>query len=113
MGLANTGISGSGIHAGDVDISGDLVVDGTVGIGVTEFGTNATNVIGITADGTVPSSSPAGMIQIFADDSSGGATNATLAIRTEETVTSEVLASDSTLNIWVNGVEYHLLMRAV
>ena len=84
-----------------------------VGLGVTAFGTNATNVLGIKADGTVPGSSPAGMIQIFADDSSAGATNATLAIRTEEAVVGEVLACDSTLNIWVNGTEYHLLMRAV
>ncbi len=84
-----------------------------VGIGVTAFGTNATNVLGIKADGTVPSSSPAGMIQIFADDTAAGATTATLAIRTEETVTTEVLAGDSTLNIWVNGTEYHLIMRTV
>ena len=86
---------------------------GNVGIGVTAFGTNASGVLGLSADEVVPSSSPAGMIQIFADDSSAGATNATLGIRTEETVTSEVLACDSTLNIWVNGTEYHLLMRAV
>jgi len=86
---------------------------GLLGIGVTAWGTSGTNVLGITADGVVPSTSPAGMIQIFADDSSGGATNATLAIRTEEAVASEVLACDSTLNIWVNGTEYHLLMRAV
>jgi len=90
-----------------------VMTEKNFGVGVTAFGTNGTNVIGITADGTVPSSSPAGMIQIFADDSSGGAANATLAIRTEEAVASEVLACDSTLNIWVNGVEYHLLMRAV
>jgi len=84
-----------------------------VGMGVSAFGTNAKNVLGITADGTAPTSSPAGMIQIFGDDSSGGASNATLGIRTEEAVVSEVLACDSTLNIWVNGTEYHLLMRAV
>ena len=54
-----------------------------------------------------------GMIQIYADDSSGGATNATLAIRTEEAVATEVLAGDSSLNIWINGVEYHLILRAV
>ncbi len=54
---------------------------GNVGIGVSAFGTSATNVLGITADGTVPSSSPAGMVQIYADDSSGGATNATLCLR--------------------------------
>ena len=83
------------------------------GVGTATFGTSGTDVIAINADGTVPSTSPAGLIQIFADDSSGGATNATLAIRTEEAVASEVLACDSTLNIWVNGTEYHLLMRAV
>jgi len=84
-----------------------------VGIGVYLWGTNAEKVIGISADGVVPATSPAGMIQIFADDSSGGAVNATLALRTEEAVVSEVLASDSTLNIWINGTEYHLLLRAV
>ena len=90
-----------------------LSADGNLGIGVSAFGTSGTNVIGITADGTVPSSSPAGMVQIFADDSSGGSANATLAIRTEETVATEVLAGDSSLNIWVNGTEYHWILRAV
>ena len=84
-----------------------------IGIGVTAWGTSGTNVLGITADGTVPSTSPAGMIQIYADDTAAGATTATLALRTEEAVVSEVLSGDSTLNIWVNGVEYHLIMRAV
>lgn len=87
--------------------------DGNVGLGVTAFGTNATDVLGITGDGVVPGTSPAGMIQIFADDSSGGATHATLGIRTEEAVATEALVGDSTLNIWINGTEYHLLLRAV
>ena len=86
---------------------------GNVGIGVTAFGTNAVSVLGITADGVVPSSSPAGMIQIFADDSSGGAANATLGIRTEEAVVSEASTPDTTIKIWWNGVEYKLPLEAV
>jgi len=85
-----------------------------VGVGVTAFGTSATNVIGITADGTVPSSSPAGMIQIFADDSSDGSTNATLAIRTEQAVEATATFTQShRLQIWVNGVEYYLSLDDV
>lgn len=111
--LSPYGGGGATVH---IDADGDTFFNaaaGNVGVGVTAFGTSATGVLGLSADKVVPSTSPAGMIQIFADDSSGGAANATLAIRTEETVTSEVLACDSTLNIWVNGTEYHLLMRAV
>ena len=86
---------------------------GNLGIGVTAFGTAAVGVIGITADGTVPSSSPAGMIQIFADDTAAGATTATLAIRTEEAVVTETLVATESLNIWINGTEYHWMLRVV
>jgi hypothetical protein len=87
---------------------------GNVGIGVTTFGTSATNVLGITADGTVPSTSPAGMIQIYADDSSAGATNATLALRTEQAVEDiGTFTASHKLRIWVNGVEYFISLDQV
>ncbi len=88
--------------------------EGNLGIGEAAFGTSATNVIGITADGTVPSSSPAGMIQIFADDSSDGSTNATLAIRTEQAAEATATFTQShRLQIWVNGTEYYLSLDDV
>jgi hypothetical protein len=87
---------------------------GNVGIGVTAFGTSATTVLGITADGTVPSSSPAGMIQIYADDSSAGATNATLALRTEQEVEDiGTFTASHKLRVWINGTEYYINLDAV
>ena len=41
--------------------------DGNVGIGASSFGTNAVSVLGI-ANGTVPASSPANMVQLYAED---------------------------------------------
>lgn len=95
------------IRAIRIDQNKNLIIGGG-----STVGTSAVGVI-VIANGTVPSSSPAGMIQIFSDDSSGGSTNATLAIRTEEAVASEVLTADTSLNIWINGIEYHWLLRAV
>lgn len=43
-----------------------LMSDGNVGIGTSSFGTSAAKVIGI-ADGTAPSSSPAGMGQLYVE----------------------------------------------
>jgi len=87
---------------------------GNLGLGVTAFGTSADGVIGINADGTIPSTSPAGMIQIFADDSSDGAANATLALRTEQAVeTIGTFTASHKLKIWINGVEYWFQLDAV
>lgn len=101
-------------QAGGGTVRDFAFMGGNVGVGVTTFGTSAANVLGITADGTVPSTSPAGMIQIFGDDSSLGATNATLAVRTEQAVEAigTFTASDK-LRIWINGVEYHIQLDAV
>jgi len=41
--------------------------NGNVGIGTTSFGTNASGVIGI-GNGTAPTSSPADMVQLYAED---------------------------------------------
>ena len=104
-------------HTGGVlDANRRATIDsvGNFGVGVAAFGTSATNVLGITADGTVPSSSPAGMIQIFADDSSDGAANATLAFRTEQAVEATATFTQShRLQVWVNGVEYFLSLDDV
>ena len=93
----------------------EFVVDGSnVGLGVTAWGTSGTNVLGITADGTVPTTSPAGMIQIYADDSSDGATNATLALRTEQAVEEiGTFTASHKLKIWINGTEYWIQLDAV
>lgn len=47
--------------------SGDLIASVNVGIGATSFGTNADKVLGI-ANGTIPASSPADMVQVYAQD---------------------------------------------
>jgi len=49
--------------------SEDLVIDsdGNVGIGTTSFGTSAAGVLGI-KNGTAPASSPADMVQLYAED---------------------------------------------
>lgn len=87
---------------------------GNIGLsGITDF-SNGTRVLEIDADGTVPTSSPAGQIQIFADDSTDGATNATLAMRLEQAV--EVIGTftpSHKLKIWINGVEYLIQLDAV
>lgn len=66
-----TAFNGSGAArslAFDVGASGKLFIDsnGNVGHGVTAFGTSAVSVIGI-VDGTAPSSSPAGMGQLYVE----------------------------------------------
>jgi len=87
---------------------------GNLGLGVSAFGTSATNTLGIYADGTVPSSSPAGMVQIYADDSSVGAANATLALRTEQAVEDVgTFTATHKLRVWINGVEYWITLDAV
>ena len=100
---------------GDIYIADDIITSaGNVGVGVSAFGTNGTYVLGINADGTVPSSSPAGMIQIFADDSSDGAANATLAVRTEQSVeTVGTFTPSHKVKVWWNGVEYWIQLDAV
>jgi hypothetical protein len=44
-----------------------FTANGNVGIGVTSFGTSAANVLGI-RNGTAPSTSPADMVQLYAED---------------------------------------------
>jgi len=85
-----------------------------MGLGVTTFGTSATYTFAVSADGTVPSTSPAGMVQIFADDSSDGAANATLAIRTEQAVEAiGTFTGSHKLKIYINGTEYWIELDAV
>ena len=92
-----------------------LLIDslGNIGFGVYAFGTDAQKVLGLSADGVVPTTSPAGMIQIFADDSSDGAANGTLALRTEQAVEATGVTTDARLQIWINGVEYYWGLEAV
>lgn len=84
-----------------------------IGIGTTTFGTSATQVLGI-LNGTQPSTSPANMIQIYSKDSSAGSANATLALRTEQAVEAVgVYTASHKLRVWINGVEYYVLLDAV
>jgi len=88
--------------------------NGNVGIGTTTFGTSADRVLGIGNAVAVPSTSPANMIQIYSKDSSVGAANATLAIRTEQAVEAIGTFTEShKLRVWINEVEYHISLDAV
>ena len=51
------------------DVRTKLAIDseGNIGIGVTSFGTDAASVLGI-KNGTAPTSSPANMVQLYAED---------------------------------------------
>jgi len=100
---------------GSTTIAEVLRIDnvGNVGIGVTAFGTSAAKVLGIGL-GTVPSTSPANMIQLYAKDSSAGSANATLAIRTEQAVAAiGTFTASHKLRVWVNEVEYDIQLDAV
>jgi len=91
-----------------------VTIDDNLGINVTAFGTGGTSVLGIDADGTVPSTSPAGMIQIFADDSSAGATDATIAFRFEtDPIVVGTFTPSHKFPLWINGTEYHIQLDAV
>jgi hypothetical protein len=77
--------------------------------GVTAAGTSAVGVLGI-GNSTVPSTSPADMIQIFSVDLSAG--NATLGLRTETAVVTESVVSDRTLSVKINGTTYKICLKA-
>lgn len=94
--------SGSGINI-------NFLAGGNYGFGVSAFGSSAVGALGI-GTGTEPGSSPADMVQLYSVDLS--AANATLGLRVETAVVSELVVSDSTLTIRINGVSYKLLMRA-
>lgn len=71
-------------------------------------GTSGVGVLGI-GNGTVPSTSPADMIQIFSVDLSAG--NATLGLRTETAVAVDAaVISTHTLTIKINGTNYRVLL---
>lgn len=90
-----------------------ITLNGNVGVGVSNFGASAEHVLGITI-GVEPTTSPANMIQLYAKDSSVGAANATLSVRTEQAVEAiGTFTPSHKLRIWVNGVEYHIQLDAV
>jgi len=75
--------------------------------------TSAVNVLQL-HNGTPPAAAVAGATQIYSKDSSDGATNATLAIETEQAI--EVVGTftpSHKLQIWINGVEYHIQLDAI
>lgn len=80
--------------AGDVTLTGIL---------------HATN-LGATA--AAPGTQTASTVVIGQKDSSVG-TKATLDVETEEVVVTEASTPDSTLAVWVNGVEYKIPLQAV
>ena len=85
-----------------------------LGLNTAAIGTSAQGVFGILNAAVVPGSSPANMIQIYATDSSDGAANSTLALRTEQAVEAiGVFVPSNKLKIWINGVEYWIQLDAV
>jgi len=98
---------------GNIFVEAPSNLNGNIGVGVSAFGTSGSSVIGISADATVPSTSPAGMIQIYADNTLEGTTHATLALRTERAVDTDAWTRTHALRIWLNGVEYRLGLDAV
>lgn len=80
-----------------------------VGIGLNTWGTNANTVLGI-ANGVEPTTSPINMIQIFSVDTDDA--TASLGLRTEQAVVAEVVVSDATLKVRINGVQYKICLKA-
>ena len=81
---------------------------GNVGIGMSTFGTSAAGVLGL-FNGTVPSTSPADTVQLFAVDIAAG--RSSLGIRTEETVIATAeLASTHKLVVTINGTQYAIML---
>ena len=88
--------------------------NGNLGLATNTYGTNADGVFGVGNARVVPASSPAGMIQLYAKDSSDGATNSTLALRTEQAVESiGTFTPSHKIKVWLNEVEYHIQLDAV
>lgn len=86
---------------------------GNVGVGATTFGTNAVKSLGI-AIGTEPASSIAGQIEIYSRDTSVGAANATIGLRTEQAVEDiGTFTAGKKLRIYINGVEYWIQLDPV
>lgn len=87
--------------------------NGNFGVKTTTFGTSGVGVLGI-GNGTEPSTSPANMIQLYSKDSSAGAANATLALRTEQAVEDVgTFTPTKKIRVWINGVEYHIQLDPV
>jgi len=92
------------------DTFGDTDSD-NVGIGTKNFGTSGEHVLAI-HNGTEPTSSPADQIEIYSVDITAG--NASLGLRTEKAVVSDVgLSSTHSLTIRVNGSTYKIPLIGV
>ena len=66
----------------------------------------------LTATGAAPDTNTASTVVIGQKDSSV-ASKATLDIETEEVAVTEAITIDTTISVWVNGVEYKLGLEAV
>lgn len=80
-----------------------------LGIGTSSFNSASTHVIALKT-GSAPTSSLADVLQLYSVDVSAG--NATLGLFVERAVVSESVTSDRTLTIFVNGVQYKVLLKA-
>lgn len=109
------GTAGSSTSNPDASFTDILRITSTenVIIGASSTGTNAQRALAI-AIGTEPTTSPAGQIAFYAKDSSDGTTNATLGLRTEQSVeTIGTFTASHKLKIWINGTEYWVQLDAV
>lgn len=83
-----------------------IEVGGAVGIGKDSLSLKNTS--------SEPGSSGVDQIEIYAKDSSAGATDATLALRVETNpVAIGSFTATHKIPIWINGVEYHISLDAV
>jgi len=86
---------------------------GNIGISTSIFGTNAEKVLSI-SNGVEPTTSPANQITVYSKDSSVGAANATVGLRTEQAVEAiGTFTASHKLRIWINGTEYWMQLDAV
>lgn len=87
---------------------------GNFGLNTTVFGTSAAGVLAMANAVVEPTTSPANIIQIYSKDSSLGAANSTLALRTEQAVEAiGTFTPSHKLRVWINAVEYWLQLDAV
>jgi hypothetical protein len=99
---------------GTPTISAVTRVNNNVGINTASFGTGSPDSTLAIAIGTRPTSQIAGQIAIHARDSSDGATNATLALETEQAVEGiGTFTASHKLKIWINETEYWVQLDAV
>jgi hypothetical protein len=106
--LSRSGTNTLRISSDGTTGAADISITRNILVGTGAVGTSGAGVLVLT-NGTVPSTSPADVVQLFSSDISAG--NATLGLRTETAVASDAaLASTHSLTIKINGANYKLML---